>query len=81
MNLTGAFLSTKAVVPHMIKRGGGSIVNVSSRATDEKDLSTAFTGLAYAVAKATLDRFAYGLATELGKYSIAIKRYKAQTAR
>ncbi|RMF76293.1 MAG: glucose 1-dehydrogenase [Chloroflexi bacterium] len=30
VNLTGTFLCCKAVLPHMIERGGGSIVNVSS---------------------------------------------------
>jgi NAD(P)-dependent dehydrogenase (short-subunit alcohol dehydrogenase family) len=30
INLTGTFLCCKAVLPHIIKRGGGSIINVSS---------------------------------------------------
>ncbi|GAB4538983.1 MAG: glucose 1-dehydrogenase [Anaerolineae bacterium] len=30
INLTGVYLCSKAVIPHMIKRGGGSIVNTSS---------------------------------------------------
>lgn len=30
INLTGTFLCSKAVLPHMIQRGGGAIVNVSS---------------------------------------------------
>lgn len=30
INLTGTFLCCKAVLPHMIARGGGSIINVSS---------------------------------------------------
>jgi NAD(P)-dependent dehydrogenase (short-subunit alcohol dehydrogenase family) len=30
INLTGAFLCSRAVVPHMIGRGGGAIVNVTS---------------------------------------------------
>jgi NAD(P)-dependent dehydrogenase (short-subunit alcohol dehydrogenase family) len=32
VNLTGPFLTMKAVIPHMIKAGGGSIVNISSLA-------------------------------------------------
>jgi NAD(P)-dependent dehydrogenase (short-subunit alcohol dehydrogenase family) len=32
VNLTGAFLCTRAVIPVMIKRGGGVIVNVGSEA-------------------------------------------------
>ncbi len=30
INLTGTFLCSKAVMPHMIQRGGGSIVNATS---------------------------------------------------
>ena len=30
VNLTGPFLLMKAVIPHMIKEGGGSIINISS---------------------------------------------------
>jgi NAD(P)-dependent dehydrogenase (short-subunit alcohol dehydrogenase family) len=30
INLTGTFLCSKAVLPHMIERGGGSIVNMTS---------------------------------------------------
>ncbi|MFC1840233.1 SDR family NAD(P)-dependent oxidoreductase [Thermodesulfobacteriota bacterium] len=30
INLTGPFLTMKAVIPHMIENGGGSIINVSS---------------------------------------------------
>jgi NAD(P)-dependent dehydrogenase (short-subunit alcohol dehydrogenase family) len=30
INLTGVYLCSKAVIPHMIQRGGGSIINTSS---------------------------------------------------
>lgn len=30
INLTGTFLCSRAVLPHMIKRGGGSIINMTS---------------------------------------------------
>ncbi len=32
VNLTGPFLCMKAAIPHMIKQGGGSIINISSLA-------------------------------------------------
>ena len=71
VNLTGAFLCTKEVLPVMINRRSGSIVNISSLAADERDAGTVPTGAAYAVAKAGLDRFTWGLAAEVGKHNIA----------
>lgn len=76
VNLTGAFLCTKAVLPHMMKQKSGSILNISSLAADERDRGAVPTGLAYAVAKAGLDRFTWGLAVEIGKYNIAVNCLK-----
>jgi citronellol/citronellal dehydrogenase len=71
VNLTGVFLCTKEVLPVMIGQRSGSIVNISSLAANERDGGTIPTGVAYAVAKAGLDRFTWGLAAEVGKYNIA----------
>jgi citronellol/citronellal dehydrogenase len=76
VNLTGAFLCSKAVLPQMIKQNGGSIINISSLAANERDEGTVNTGLAYAVSKAGLDRFTWGLATEVGKHNIAVNTLK-----
>ena len=76
VNLTGVFLCSKAVLPHMVKQKSGSIINISSLAADEKVAGKVSTGLAYAVAKAGLDRFTYGLAAELGKFNIAVNCLK-----
>lgn len=76
VNLTGAFLCSKAVLPTMIEQRSGSIINISSLAADERDEGTIPTGVAYAVAKAGLDRFTWGLAVETGKYNIAVNCLK-----
>jgi citronellol/citronellal dehydrogenase len=76
VNLIGAFLCSKAVLPPMIKQKRGSIINISSLAADERDEGTVPTGVAYAVSKAGLDRFTLGLATEVGKYNIAANAVK-----
>jgi citronellol/citronellal dehydrogenase len=76
VNLTGAFLCTKAVLPSMIEHRQGSIINLSSLAADERDTGTVPTGVAYAVAKAGLDRFTWGLAAEVGTYNIAVNCLK-----
>lgn len=76
VNLTGAFLCTKAVLPKMIEQRRGSIINISSLAANEREGSKISTGLAYAVAKAGLDRFTWGLAAEVGKFNIAVNCLK-----
>ena len=76
VNLLGAFLCSKAVLPNMIEREAGSIINISSLAADERDEGTVPTGVAYAVSKAGLDRFTLGLATEVGRHNIAVNALK-----
>lgn len=76
VGLTGAFLCSKAVLPQMIEQKSGSIINISSLAADQRVLSEVSTGVAYAVAKAGLDRFTRGLAEEVGRYNIAANAVK-----
>lgn len=76
VNLTGVFLCSKAVLPHMVKQKSGSIINISSLAADEKVGGKVSTGLAYAVTKAGLDRFTWGLAAEVGQFNIAVNCLK-----
>jgi citronellol/citronellal dehydrogenase len=76
VNIGGAFLCSKAVLPYMIEQKSGSIINISSLAADERDEGTVPTGVAYAVSKAGLDRLSLGLATEVGKYNIAVNALK-----
>lgn len=76
VNLTGAFICTKAVLPKMIEQKSGSIINISSLAANERDGGVVPTGIAYAVSKAGLDRFTWGLAAEVGKYNIAVNAIK-----
>jgi citronellol/citronellal dehydrogenase len=70
VNLTGTFLCCKAVLPKMIEQGGGSIINISSLAANERNGGSVFTGLAYATAKAGIERFTWGLAAEVGRHHI-----------
>jgi citronellol/citronellal dehydrogenase len=76
VNLTGAFLCAKAVLQQMVNQKSGSIINISSLAADERDGGAVPTGVAYAVAKAGLDRLTWGLAVETGKYNIAVNCVK-----
>ncbi|MFC1946063.1 SDR family NAD(P)-dependent oxidoreductase [Chloroflexota bacterium] len=76
VNLTGAFLCSKTVVPQMIKQGGGSIINISSGSATDNELGRVPTGIAYGVAKAGVERLTQGMATGLGKYNIAVNVIK-----
>lgn len=76
VNLTGAFLCSRAVVTTMIKQKSGSIINITSGSATDSDLGTVPTGIAYGVSKAGLERLTLGMATELGKYNIAVNAIK-----
>jgi len=68
LNLTGARNCTRAVINHMMERGSGKIVNVSSIAGVEGTASRA----SYAAAKAGLIGFTKALALEMVPYGIQI---------
>jgi NAD(P)-dependent dehydrogenase (short-subunit alcohol dehydrogenase family) len=62
LNLTSAFLLSRAAIPRMAEGGGGSLVFVSSRAAKEKRAGNA----AYAVSKSGLLVLAESIAEEYG---------------
>jgi NAD(P)-dependent dehydrogenase (short-subunit alcohol dehydrogenase family) len=71
VNMGGAVICTRAVLPAMIEQRQGQIINISSIVT-LKTHHEPFTGLAYDVSKAALNRFTIGLAEELKEYHIAV---------
>ena len=73
VNVRSLYLFCRAVVPHMTKSGGGSIVNVSSGGADHEATRFMPPGyLMYAVAKAAMERFSSALAPELRELGITI---------
>jgi 3-oxoacyl-[acyl-carrier protein] reductase len=66
VNLTGAFLTCRTVVPHMIARGYGRIVNVASIAGKEGNPNAAH----YSASKAGLIGLTKSLAKELAPRNI-----------
>ena len=65
VNLTGAYIVFQAVLPHMLKAGGGAVVNIGS----VNGLS--YLGHpAYSAAKAGLKSFTQAIATEYGRRNI-----------
>jgi NAD(P)-dependent dehydrogenase (short-subunit alcohol dehydrogenase family) len=68
INLKGPYLCAQAVLPGMVQRGHGRIVNVASQA----GLFPLAYGSAYAVSKAALIRFSEILAAETRQHGIAV---------
>jgi len=68
VNLKGVFLCTRAVVPHMIRSGGGAILNASSIV----GLYGNFGQTNYAATKAGVISFTKTWARELGRYNIRV---------
>ena len=68
INLRGAFLCARAVVPAMKRQGSGSVINVSSRAG-----AMGFAGMtAYCASKFGVEGLSRALAQELGPHGIAV---------
>lgn len=67
VNLRGMFLCTKTVLPQMVERRRGSIINMSSVLAKRVKRS-----IPYGTSKAAIERFTLGLAREMLKYNIAV---------
>lgn len=68
VDLTGVFLCCRAVIPHMLQRGYGRIVNVASIAGKEGNPRIS----AYAAAKAGVIGFTKSIARELAETRITV---------
>ena len=71
VDLKGVFNCSKYVVQHMIKRGSGSIVSISSSSAKLTDLR-APSGAHYNAAKAGVSNFTTSLANEVAQYNIRV---------
>ena len=72
VNVMGPYLCSRAVLPHMLERGGGRIINISSGAAD-LDLEGAS---AYCASKAALERFSSTLAVEVRDSGIQVSIFR-----
>lgn len=68
VNMTGAFLTAKAVVPDMIARRGGKIINICSLMSELARNTIA----PYTAAKGGLKNLTKGMATDWGKHNIQV---------
>lgn len=68
INLKSAVISSHFAVPHMLARGGGAIVNVSTRTATQSGANLA----AYAASKRAVMQLTEAMAAELRKQSITV---------
>ncbi|BBZ29680.1 short-chain dehydrogenase [Mycolicibacterium madagascariense] len=68
VNLTGVFLVTRAVIPHVRARGGGSLIAVTTTGVTMVDHGAN----AYWVSKAAAERLYLGLAADLRPDNVAV---------
>ncbi len=69
VNLKGAFLCCQAVIPEMVKQGGGTIVNISALAGHWR---ASLAGVQYTAAKAGVEGLTRQLAYDWGKAGIRV---------
>ena len=73
VNVRSLYLLVREVQPHMVKSGGGSIINISSGGAGHESTPFMPPGyVIYAVAKAAMERFSSALAPELRDQGITI---------
>lgn len=70
LNLRSVYLSCRAVIPHMIERDYGRIVNISAKTSSREGRK--FKSAAYAVSKAGVRVLTEALAEEVSKYNINV---------
>jgi NAD(P)-dependent dehydrogenase (short-subunit alcohol dehydrogenase family) len=66
INLRGYFAAAKYAIPHMIRGGGGSVINMTSDSGIQAD----YTHIAYGVSKAGISMLTKSIATQHGKDGI-----------
>ena len=64
--LKGTFLCCKYVIPHMLKQGGGKIINIGSSGTRRGGSGIS----AYAAAKVAVHNLTYNIAADIAAYGV-----------
>lgn len=66
INLRSYVVATRAAIPHMLRRGGGAVINMSSRAAHEASPGL----IAYGTSKAAVTHFTRYVAVQYGRHNI-----------
>ena len=74
INVRGPYLLTQHALPHMLERGSGTVITISSGAADNPSGNN----LIYAMSKVSIEKMMAGLAAETGDQSLRFFGLKPQ---
>lgn len=80
VNLGGSVNCIRAALPHIIERGGGSILNLSSGAVTMPEISAQLGITGYAVSKAAIEKLTEILALELQPKGVSLNCLRIESA-
>ena len=80
VNLRGTVACTQAVLPSMLERGSGRIINVSSGTVADAKITARLGVIPYAVSKAAVEMLTETLALELKPRGIAVNCLRIESA-
>ena len=72
VNLRGTFLCTSAFLPAMLEQGSGRVVNVSSGAAVDVEVTVELGIIPYSVSKAAVEKLTEGLGLELQPRGVSV---------
>ena len=80
VNLRGSVHCIRAVLPHMVQRGSGCVINISSGAVTLPEVTAQLGIIAYTVSKAALETLTETLAIELQPRGVALNCLRIESA-
>ena len=80
VNLRGTMLCSRAVLPQMVEQGAGRIINISSGAVTDAEVTARLGIIPYAVSKAAVEALTEALALELLPRGIAVNCLRIESA-
>lgn len=80
VNLGGSVNCIRAVLPHMIERGSGSVINVSSGAVTLPEITAQLGIIGYTVSKAAVEKLTETLAIELQPKGVSMNCLRIESA-
>ena len=80
VNLRGTMLCSRAVLPQMLEQGAGRIINISSGAVTDAEVTARLGIIPYAVSKAAVEALTEALAVELQPRGIAVNCLRIESA-